>query len=87
MNEIIFKILSIVPENALALVAVIVVYLLINSQRKDSKKERDSELELMKFRIDTLERRQDVIDEKLDAIINELAQIREAIIRFHQEKI
>ncbi|MEE0937743.1 MAG: hypothetical protein UIG52_06900 [Bacteroidales bacterium] len=87
MNEVIFKILSIVPENALALVAVIVVYLLINSQRKDSKKERDSELELMKFRIDTLERRQDVIDEKLDAIINELAQIREAIIRFHQEKI
>lgn len=87
MNEVIFKILSIVPENALALVAVIVVYILINSQRKDSKKERDSELELMKFRIDTLERRQDVIDEKLDAIINELAQIREAIIRFHQEKI
>lgn len=87
MNEVIFKILSIVPENALALVAVIVVYLLINSQRKDSKKERDSELELMKFRIDTLERRQYVIDEKLDAIINELAQIREAIIRFHQEKI
>lgn len=87
MNEVVFKILSIVPENALALVAVIVVYLLINSQRKDSKKERDSELELMKFRIDTLERRQDVIDEKLDAIINELAQIREAIIRFHQERI
>lgn len=87
MNEVIFKILSVVPENALALVAVIVVYLLINSQRKDSKKERDAELELMKFRIDTLERRQDVIDEKLDAIINELAQIREAIIRFHQEKI
>ena len=87
MNEVIFKILSIVPENALALVAVIVVYLLINSQRKDSKKERDAELEVMKFRIDTLERRQDVIDEKLDAIINELAQIREAIIRFHQEKI
>jgi chaperonin cofactor prefoldin len=87
MNEVVFKILSVVPENALALVAVIVVYLLINSQRKDSKKERDAELELMKFRIDTLERRQDVIDEKLDAIINELAQIREAIIRFHQEKI
>lgn len=87
MNDLILKILSVVPDNAIALVAVIIVYLLINSQRKDSKKERDSELELMKYRIETLEKKQNIIDKKLDAIIDELSQIREAIIRFHQEKI
>ena len=47
-------ILSYVPDNAIALVAVVVLYLVINKQRSNTKTARDSEAESMKAEIAVL---------------------------------
>ena len=47
-------ILSYVPDNAIALVAVVVLYLIINKQRSNTKTARDSEAESMKAEIAVL---------------------------------
>lgn len=50
-SQIISTILSYVPDNCIALVAVIVLYLIINNQRKNTKVERDNANESLKTEI------------------------------------
>lgn len=50
-SQLISTILSYVPDNCIALVAVIVLYLIINNQRKNTKVERDNANESLKTEI------------------------------------
>lgn len=45
MEQLVTTVLGFVPENAIALVAVVVLYFVINKQRKDTKYERDKDSE------------------------------------------
>ena len=67
-------ILSYVPDNAIALVAVIVLYLVINKQRSNTKTARDSEAESMKAEIAVLKSELEQI-KALD-LASKLAQIQ-----------
>ena len=67
-------ILSYVPDNAIALVAVVVLYLIINKQRSNTKTARDSEAESMKAEIAVLKSELEQI-KALD-LASKLAQIQ-----------
>ena len=67
-------ILSYVPDNAIALVAVIVLYLVINKQRSNTKTVRDSEAESMKAEIAVIKSELEQI-KALD-LASKLAQIQ-----------
>ena len=67
-------ILSYVPDNAIALVAVIALYLVINKQRSNTKTARDSEAESMKAEIAVLKSELEQI-KALD-LASKLAQIQ-----------
>ena len=72
--SLISTILSYVPDNAIALVAVVVLYLIINKQRSNTKTARDSEAESMKAEIAVLKSELEQI-KALD-LASKLAQIQ-----------
>lgn len=72
--SLISTILSYVPDNAIALVAVVVLYLIINKQRSNTKTVRDSEAESMKAEIAVLKAELEQI-KALD-LASKLAQIQ-----------
>lgn len=82
-SQLISTILSYVPDNCIALVAVIVLYLIINNQRKNTKVERDNTAEsfdkrltLVEHDVEALKDEHKAFGEKLDSIIDILTQLR-----------
>lgn len=76
-------ILSYVPDNAIALVAVVVLYLVINNQRKSTKVERDTtqdnfdkRLTLVEHDVQFMKEQHQVFGAKLDKILEELTNIK-----------
>ena len=76
-------ILSYVPDNAIALVAVIALYLIISNQRKNTKVERDNtqdnfdkRLTLVEHDVQFMKEQHQVFGAKLDKILEELTNIK-----------
>ena len=81
-------ILSYVPDNAIALVAVIALYLIISKQRSNTKTARDSEAESMRTEIALLKNEIERIkaldlEAKLAQILTDLAWLKD---RFKENK-
>lgn len=63
------------PQSALGLLAAFTVYLIINSNRKATKLQRDDEYKLIKYRIDQLENQTAKLTEKLENVVEILNKI------------
>lgn len=83
-SQLISTILSYVPDNCIALVAVIVLYFIINNQRKNTKVERDNANESLKTEIALLKNEIERIkaldlETKLAQILTDLAWLKEKL--------
>lgn len=81
-SQLISTILSYVPDNCIALVAVIVLYFIINNQRKNTKVERDNANESLKTEIALLKNEIERIkaldlETKLAQILTDLQWLKE----------
>lgn len=82
-SQIISTIFSYIPDNSIALVAVVVLYFVINNQRKNTKVERDNTAESLDKRLTLVEHdvqfmkeQHQVFGAKLDKILEELTNIK-----------
>lgn len=82
-TSLISTILSYVPDNSIALVAVIVLYFIINNQRKNTKVERDTtqdnfdkRLTLVEHDVQFIKEQHQIFGAKLDKILEELTSIK-----------
>lgn len=82
-TQLISTILSHVPENSIALVAVIVLYFIIDNKRKNTKVERDTtqdnfdkRITLVEHDVQFMKEQHQVFGAKLDKILEELTSIK-----------
>lgn len=82
-TSIISTILSHVPDNSIALVAVIVLYLIIDNKRKNTKVERDTtqdnfdkRITIVEHDVQFMKEQHQVFGAKLDKILEELTSIK-----------
>lgn len=73
--EVIQLLISDLPDSTLGIVAALAVYLVINTNRKDTKKERDEEYELIKYRMTQVENQTVKLAEKLESVVEILNKI------------
>lgn len=83
-TSLISTILSYVPDNCISLVAVIVLYFIINNQRKNTKVERDNANESLKTEIALLKNEIERIkaldlETKLAQILTDLQWLKEKL--------
>ena len=91
--SLISTIMSYVPDNAIALVAVIVLYLIINNQRKSTKAERDNanddmdkRLTLVEHDVQFMKAQHSLFADKLDKILDELCNIKIELAKKEEKK-
>jgi predicted transcriptional regulator len=82
-TSIISTILSHVPDNSIALVAVIVLYFIIDNKRKNTKVERDTtqdnfdkRITIVEHDVQFIKEQHQVFGSKLDKILEELTSIK-----------
>jgi hypothetical protein len=82
-TSIISTILSHVPDNSIALVAVIVLYFIIDNARKNTKVERDTtqdnfdkRITIVEHDVQFIKEQHQVFGSKLDKILEELTNIK-----------
>lgn len=82
-TSIISTIFSYVPENSIALVAVIVLYFIIDNARKNTKVERDTtqdnfdkRITIVEHDVQFIKEQHQVFGAKLDKILEELTSIK-----------
>lgn len=83
MSQLISTILSHVPDNSIALVAVILLYIIIDNKRKHTKVERDTtqdnfdkRITLVEHDVQFMKEQHQVFGAKLDKILEELTSIK-----------
>lgn len=83
MSQLISTILSHVPDNSIALVAVILLYIIIDNKRKHTKVERDTtqdnfdkRITLVEHDVQFMKEQHQVFGAKLDKILEELTNIK-----------
>lgn len=82
-TSLISTILSHVPDNSIALVAVILLYIIIDNKRKNTKVERDTtqdnfdkRITLVEHDVQFIKEQHQVFGSKLDKILEELTNIK-----------
>lgn len=82
-TQLISTILSNVPDNSIALVAVILLYIIIDTKRKHTKVERDTtqdnfdkRITLVEHDVQFMKEQHQVFGAKLDKILEELTNIK-----------
>lgn len=82
-TQLISTILSHVPDNSIALVAVILLYIIIDNKRKHTKVERDTaqdnfdkRITLVEHDVQFMKEQHQVFGSKLDKILEELTSIK-----------
>ena len=73
--EVIQLLISDLPDSTLGIVAALAVYLVINTNRKDTKKERDEEYKLLKYRLAQVENQTAKLTEKIENVVEILNKI------------
>lgn len=57
------------------LLAAVVVYIVISTQRKETKNERDKNYELLDYRVQQLENRSDKLDKSIEELQNSIISL------------
>lgn len=73
--EVLQLLIESLPQSALGLLGAFAVYLIINTNRKDTKLQRDEEYKLIKYRIDQLENQTAKLTEKIESVVDILNKI------------
>ena len=73
--EVLSTILAELPDSTLGLLGALCVYLVINTNRKDTKKERDEEYRLLKYRLTQVENQNAKLTEKIENMVEILNKI------------
>jgi len=73
--EVIQLLIGNLPQSTLGIIAALAVYLVITNNRKDTKKERDEENKLIKYRLGQLENQTEKLTEKLENMVEILNKI------------
>lgn len=61
------------------LLAAVVVYIIINSQRKSTKSERDNDYQLLEYRVGQLENNQSSLTDSIKELQNSIIQLQISI--------
>lgn len=75
MEAFITSLLPIIGPGGVGILAAIFVYLKIASQRKETKNERDKNLELLDYRVKQLENRSDKLDKSIEELQNSIISL------------
>lgn len=73
--EVLQLLIESLPDSSLGLLGALAVYLIINTNRKDTKLQRDEEYKLIKYRIDQLENQTAKLTEKIESVVDILNKI------------
>ena len=73
--EVLSAILAELPDSTLGIIAALAVYLVITNNRKDTKKERDEEYKLLKYRMTQVENQTAKLTEKIENMVEILNKI------------
>lgn len=57
------------------LLAAVVVYIVINSQRKETKNERDNDYKLIEYRLSQVENRNDKLEQSIEELQNSIINL------------
>lgn len=57
------------------LLAAVVVYIVINSQRKETKNERDNDYKLIEYRLSQVENRNDKLEKSIEELQNSIINL------------
>lgn len=84
--EVLQALIGTLPNSTLGLLAALTVYLIINSNRKDTKLQRDEEYKLIKYRIDQLESQTEKLTEKIESVVDILNKIHIEMAKMNKDK-
>lgn len=84
--EVLQLLISSLPESSLGLLGALAVYLIINTNRKDTKLQRDEEYKLIKYRIDQLENQTAKLTEKIESVVDILNKIHIEMAKMNKDK-
>ena len=84
--EVLQAILAELPDSTLGIIAALAVYLIINSNRKDTKKERDEQMSLFGYRLDQMEQQSKTFADKLENVVEILNWIKVELAKMNKDK-
>jgi len=84
--EVLQLLISDLPDSTLGIIAALAVYLVINNNRKDTKKERDEQMYLFGYRLDQMEQQSKSFADKLENVVEILNWIKVELAKMNNKK-